>query len=362
METRLAHILRKSPSRRNGASMRKIIAIILLISLCLSLSACRSDKTPSDTGNASAADNAPDVDPNGIFGEEITSKNKLSDSTDTDSRGGVFRTVDEGDYGFAVYEDSGKVSVYAYYGTDKNVTTPYKFNGTVVTEIFGGAFAHTSVVSVSVSEGVTFIGEGAFTGSHLLEKITLPSTVTEINDGAFYGCPKLIDIKGTAGLKKVGGFAFNDTPWYDTISDEFAVIGDGILIKYGGAGGNVTIPEGVKSIVSAFRGKTDVTGIEFGSSVLAEIGYGSFDGCTGLHTVVIPDSVKKIGIGAFANCTSLEEVTLGGGVTEIGQSAFLSCDAIAKVKYTGSESDWEKLSIGEGNERLTEAKREYGAK
>ena len=362
METRLAHILRKSPSRRNGASMRKIIAIILLISLCLSLSACRSDKTPSDTGNASAADNAPDVDPNGIFGEEITSKNKLSDSTDTDSRGGVFRTVDEGDYGFAVYEDSGKVSVYAYYGTDKNVTTPYKFNGTVVTEIFGGAFAHTSVVSVSVSEGVTFIGEGAFTGSQLLEKITLPSTVTEINDGAFYGCPKLIDIKGTAGLKKVGGFAFNDTPWYDTISDEFAVIGDGILIKYGGAGGNVTIPEGVKCIVSAFRGKTDVTGIEFGSSVLAEIGYGSFDGCTGLHTVVIPDSVKKIGIGSFANCTSLEEVTLGSGVMEIGQSAFLSCDAIAKVKYTGSESDWEKLSIGEGNERLTEAKREYGAK
>ena len=200
--------------------MRKIIAIILLISLFLSLSACRSDKTPSDTGNTSAADNAPDVDPNGIFGEEITSKNKLSDSTDTDSRGGVFRTVDEGDYGFAVYEDSGKVSVYAYYGTDKNVTTPYKFNGTVVTEIFGGAFAHTSVVSVSVSEGVTFIGEGAFTGSQLLEKITLPSTVTEINDGAFYGCPKLIDIKGTAGLKKVGGFAFNDTPWYDTISDE----------------------------------------------------------------------------------------------------------------------------------------------
>lgn len=59
--------------------------------------------------------------------------------------------------------------------------------------------------------------------------------MTEINDGAFYGCPKLIDIKGTAGLKKVGGFAFNDTPWYDTISDEFAVIGDGILIKYGGA-------------------------------------------------------------------------------------------------------------------------------
>lgn len=100
----------------------------------------------------------------------ITSKNKLSDSTDTDSRGGVFRTVDEGDYGFAVYEDSGKVSVYAYYGTDKNVTTPYKFNGTVVTEIFGGAFAHTSVVSVSVSEGVTFIGEGAFTGSQLLER------------------------------------------------------------------------------------------------------------------------------------------------------------------------------------------------
>ncbi len=34
----------------------------------------------------------------------------------------------------------------------KNVTTPYKFNGTVVTEIFGGAFAHISVVSVSVSE------------------------------------------------------------------------------------------------------------------------------------------------------------------------------------------------------------------
>ncbi len=86
------------------------------------------------------------------------------------------------------------------------------------------------------------------------------------------------------------------------------------FIKYGGAGGNVTIPEGVKCIVSAFRGKTDVSRNRIRSSVLAEIGYGFVpDGCTGLHTVVIPDSVKKIGIGSFANCTSLEEVTLGSG-------------------------------------------------
>ena len=341
--------------------MKKITAIILLLSLCLSLSACRSDKTPSDTVNTQPSDGEITVDPNGTFGEEITSKNKLSDSTDTDSRGGVFRTVDEGDYGFAVYEDSGKVSVYAYYGSEKNVTTPYKFNGTTVTEIFGGAFARSSIVSVAVSEGVSYIGEGAFTGSQLLESVTLPSTVTEIYDGAFYGCPKLQNIKGISGIRTLGGFVFNETPWYDAISDEFAVIGDGILIKYGGEGGNVKIPDGVKTVVSAFRNRTDVTGTEFPDS-LTEIGYGAFDGCTGLRAVTIPDSVKKIGIGSFANCTSLEEVTFGGGVTEIGQSAFLSCDAIAKVKYAGSESDWEKLSIGEGNEKLTDAAREYGAK
>lgn len=63
------------------------------------------------------------------------------------------------------------------------------------------------------------------------------------------------------------------------------MIEKGVLKKYNGMGGSVTIPEGV-----------------------SDIGDYAFNSCKSLTRVSIPDSVAKIGIYVFAGCTSLTEI------------------------------------------------------
>ena len=67
------------------------------------------------------------------------------------------------------------------------------------------------------------------------------------------------------------------------------VIENGVLAKYKGAGGDVTIPEGV-----------------------TEIGEDAFSWCESLESVTIPGSVTEIGRDAFDECPSLARVVVLG--------------------------------------------------
>lgn len=65
------------------------------------------------------------------------------------------------------------------------------------------------------------------------------------------------------------------------------VIKKGVLTKYNGPGGDVTIPEGVQ-----------------------KIGARVFYGCKSLKSVTIPEGVTEIGGFAFRGCTEMREVTV----------------------------------------------------
>ena len=64
---------------------------------------------------------------------------------------------------------------------------------------------------------------------------------------------------------------------------------------------------------------------------VTRIGYGAFDGCSGLTSVTIPTSVTRIGYGAFAGCSSLTSVTIPNSVTSIGDYAFDGCSSLTSV-------------------------------
>ena len=49
---------------------------------------------------------------------------------------------------------------------------------------------------------------------------------------------------------------------------------------------------------------------------------GAFEGCTGLTSIAIPNSVLHIGNKAFLGCNNLSNVSIGSHVTSIGYSAF----------------------------------------
>lgn len=103
------------------------------------------------------------------------------------------------------------------------------------------------------------------------------------------------------------------------------VIKKGVLTKYNGPGGDVTIPESVKKIgARVFYGCKSLKSVTIPEGV-TEIGGFAFRGCTELREVTVPKSVKTIGRYAFGDCESLRNLTIPGRVEEIDKFAFRGC-------------------------------------
>jgi hypothetical protein len=83
--------------------------------------------------------------------------------------------------------------------------------------------------------------------------------------------------------------------------------GKAIITKYKGTGGDVTVPSTL--------GEAQVTRID----TLA------FNGCTGLTSIFVPDSVTSIGMDTFRGCTKLKKVKLPDTITSIGLDCFAEC-------------------------------------
>ena len=101
------------------------------------------------------------------------------------------------------------------------------------------------------------------------------------------------------------------------------VIDNGVLKKYSGPGGDVVVPEGVKSIAGAFRYRSSLTSITLPESV-TRIGDNAFRSCKNLTSITLPESVTRIGVYAFESCSSLTSITLPESLKSIGADAFSS--------------------------------------
>ena len=177
---------------------------------------------------------------------------------------------------------------------------------------------------------VTGIGEEAFEGCTSLTSVAIPDSVTEIGTYAFYGCTNLTSV---------------DIP-YD------ASFGSGVFA--GCTSLTSAIINGDSQIISnTYQGCTALTNIVFNN--VTTIGSSAFRDCTGLTSVTIPDSVTTIGDWAFANCTSLTSVTIPNSVIYITSDAFRDCTSLTDVYYTGTEDEWNAISIGSNNEPLINA-------
>ncbi len=124
----------------------------------------------------------------------------------------------------------------------------------------------------------------------------------------------------------------------------FAVIAAGCFLLMNADDSNAATIDGLEYSFSG--SKATVTGysdspvsLTIPSSVTYEsteysvtsIGSYSFEGCTSLASVTIPDSVESIGYGAFRGCTSLASVVIPGSVTSIGSGAFAGCASLSAI-------------------------------
>ena len=163
--------------------------------------------------------------------------------------------------------------------------------------------------------------------------ITLPNTLTSIDDRAFYGCTSLTSVVIPDSVTSIGRSAFDGCTSLTTI----------------------VIPDNVTSIGNrGFYGCTSLTSVVIPDSVIS-IGDDAFYGCTSLMSVVIPDSVTSIGRSAFDGCTSLTTIVIPDNVTSIGNRAFCNCWSLTTVYYSGTAEEWNMISIGSDNSDLTSA-------
>lgn len=95
-------------------------------------------------------------------------------------------------------------ALIAYRGSASAVEIPQGVR-LIAAEAFEG---HTEIASVTCSDSLSVIGEGAFAGCSSLELLVLGKGVTDIKDRAFQGCP-LGDVTLPASMEHLGLQAFD---------------------------------------------------------------------------------------------------------------------------------------------------------
>lgn len=219
--------------------------------------------------------------------------------------------------------------------TDGNLKYTVNADGKSVTVSGTSRNPKQLTIESSISDGngnsytVTKIGMGAFNST--LEEVTLPPTLDEIEDSAFFKCSSLTEITIPEGVTKIGTNAFYGCSQLTSI----------------------TIPSTIKNMDTAFPSNPKLSQVTLTNGIY-RISSSAFKDCTGLTEIKIPTSVYEICSDAFNGCTGLTSVTLEKGINIINRNAFKDCTKLNDVKYNGHKTDWEKVRVNTtGNDTLT---------
>lgn len=167
--------------------------------------------------------------------------------------------------------------------------------------------AARDVRDVTVPEGITTIGRGAFYAAQV-EKVTLPEGLMEIQQEAFYDCFALRSISLPESLQSIGASAFSSCE----------------------ALAEITLPEGLRTIGTRAFDWTGLTSLHLPEN-LEEIGHNAFSSNAELQEVTFPKNLWVIPTDMLYNCSALEKVVLPEQLERIEASAFAYCEALTEI-------------------------------
>ena len=215
------------------------------------------------------------------------------------------------------------------------------------TSIEGRAFYNCrGLTSIVIPNSVTSIGEGAFSGCSGLESITIPfvgGSIKTASDIYQYPFGYIFGTSSYMGGVRTRQYYYGSSTSSRTSTDYYipaslesvTVTGGNILYgAFDDCSGltSIIIPNSVTSIGDhAFDNCSGLTSITIPDSVTS-IGDYAFSDCSGLTSITIPDSVTSIGDRAFQNCSGLTSITIGDSVTSIEENAFIYCSGIIRTE------------------------------
>ena len=168
-----------------------------------------------------------------------------------------------------------------------------------------GAFqGNTDITKVIITEGIEVIGASTFSGCTGLSLISIPSSITMIEEYAFEGC------KLTFNEKDNGNYLGNAENLYVVLYSLKEDVDKSTMTHF-------TIDSNCKFIYDNV-----------------------FSGCVNLEEISLPSNLISIGDGAFENCSKLTSLTIPASVKAARRNAFSGCNNIANVYYQGTVDQW----------------------
>lgn len=223
-----------------------------------------------------------------------------------------------------------------------------------------------------IPSSVTTIEKGTFSSCDDLTKITIPNGLKYINEAAFQACKSLTSVTIPEGVISIGRNAFLLCTSLTSLSISSTVSSIGIEAFIGCGSLNIYVDE-KNEYYSSFDGvlfnkdKTEIIEYVIDKVVsdyavpygVTSIGRIAFEYRTGLKNISLSNSVNTVKYAAFWGCTGLTAVTIPDSVNLIEDSAFYGCSSLTDVYYTGTQEQWEQISIGKNNTYLQNATIHY---
>ena len=209
------------------------------------------------------------------------------------------------------YDVEGEPTLYAIaWGTDNpsdspdNLVIPKTINGKTVAILSKSAFRFCDFETISLPNSIKEMQQEAFYCCNNLTKITIPYYVTAIAPSTFMGCRNLATVNYRSTSE--------DNAIESTENTNITIIGD-----------------------HAFTSCVKIKYFDFPTN-LSEIGHSAFQNCKSLLNVIFPKAQSLvIGDYAFADCSSLGLGYFSTNLSGVGDHAFAKCEKLA-LYYTGS--------------------------
>lgn len=205
---------------------------------------------------------------------------------------------------FTYVNHGDSIEITGFNNSVSDVVIPSEIEGLPVTAISTGAFYLSAITSIEVPDTVTSIGEMAFLGCTSLKTVKLSTGVAKIEKNAFGSCSALQEVQ-----------VAKDNPNFSSL--------DGVLYS-----------KAQDTLVIYPAAKTDAA-------------------------YTIPGGVTSVAMYAFSENPYLETLAIPNSLIKVGDSAFFNCKNLRSVSYNGTEEEWNQITIGLLNEKLTGANIQY---